>query len=105
MRKGYTTGTCGQAAAKGACIMLVNHAFVGKVEVETPKSGRWELSLVDQKMGDGFARCAVVKDSGDDPDVTNGAKIYAEARYSAKKGVTIKGGKGVGRSEEHTSEL
>lgn len=97
MLKGYTTGTCGQAATKGSCVMLANKRIVDRVEVETPIGERLNIAIVDQVLGDDFAKCAVVKDAGDDPDVTDGAKIYAEVRFSDKKGVTIKGGPGVGK--------
>lgn len=97
LKNGFTTGTCAQAAAKGACILLANRAIVDKVEVETPIGERLNIAIVDQVIGDDFARCAVIKDAGDDPDVTDGAKICAEARFSGIAGVTIKGGPGVGK--------
>ena len=97
LRRGFTTGTCAQAAAKGASIMLTNGKVVDTVEVRTPGGERLKLKLVDQFVEKDFARCAVIKDSGDDPDVTNGAKIYAEVRFCDKRGVTIKGGEGVGK--------
>lgn len=97
MKNGYTTGTCAQAAAKGACIMLANQKIVGAVEVETPSGVRADLNLTDQEVGNDFAKCAVIKDAGDDPDVTDGAKIYAEVRVCERSGVTVMGGKGIGR--------
>lgn len=97
LKKGYTTGTCAQAATKASCVMLSNHAIVDKVEVETPIGERLNIAIVDQVISDDYARCAVIKDAGDDPDVTDGAKIYAEARFSEIVGVTIKGGPGVGK--------
>lgn len=96
LRKGFTTGTCAQAAAKAASIMLAAGKPVRSVEVETPKGVRLNIKIVDQKMGKGFAQCGVVKDSGDDPDVTNGAKICARVRYSRGKGISLRGGEGVG---------
>ena len=97
MRNGYTTGTCAQAAAKGACLMLATQMVVDGVEVTTPSAKKLSLGLVDQQLGKDYAKCAVIKNSGDDPDITNGAKIYAEVRTYPRGGVTIKGGEGVGK--------
>lgn len=97
MRKGFTTGTCAQAAAKAAAFMLTNRRIIDNVEIETASGARLNLNIVDQQIGNGFARCAVIKDSGDDPDVTNGIKIYAQVSASGKKGVAIKAGEGIGK--------
>lgn len=97
MKNGFTTGTCAQAATKGACIMLANQKIVNEVEVKTPSGIKLNLGLVDQKIGENFAECAVIKNSGEEPDVTNGAKIFVKVRLSGKEGVDIKGAEGVGR--------
>jgi len=97
-KKGFTTGTCAQAAARGACIMLTIQRPVDEVEVETPSGVRLKINLVGQYIGKDFAKCAVIKDAGDDIDVTDGAKIYAEVRISAQKGVFIKGAEGIGKA-------
>ncbi len=97
LKKGFTTGTCAQAAVKGACIMLTQRHPLENVEVITPSGVKLRISLVDQEIGKDFARCAVIKDAGDDPDVTGRAKICAEVKLSDKQGVTIKGAKGVGK--------
>lgn len=97
LRKGYTTGSCAQAAAKAAAMMLTSGKIVEKVGIVTASGVELNIDLSDQEIGDGFARCSVVKDSGDDPDITNGAKIFAEARFSNQPGIILKGGKGVGR--------
>lgn len=96
IKKGYTTGTCAQAATKGACLMLRGQEKVEAVRIKTPSGVNLNLGLIGQEINKNYARCAVIKDSGDDPDVTNGAKIYAEARWSDGQGITIKGGRGVG---------
>ena len=98
MRKGFTTGTCTQAATKGACLMLVNQATIDRVEIETPSGVRLNINLTDQKFGKNLAKCSVIKDSGDDPDVTHGVKIFAKVRASQNKGISIKGGPGVGKA-------
>lgn len=97
LRKGFTTGTCAQAAAKGAAIMLTTKRLLRRVEIETPSGTILNLSLIDQKINEDSAYCGIIKDSGDDPDITDGIKIYAEVKFSSSKGVTITGGKGIGR--------
>src|SRR3989339_634755 len=97
LKKGYTTGTCAQAAAKAAAIMLTTRKLLETVEVEIACGNVLSISLYDQEITPEYARCSVIKDSGDDPDVTNRAKIIAEVRASQQAGIVIKGGKGVGR--------
>jgi len=97
LRKGYTTGTCAQAAAKAAVMMLTSGEIVETVEILTAGGAKLNINLNDQEIGGSYARCSVIKDSGDDPDITNGAKVFAEARFSDQPGITLKGGKGVGR--------
>ena len=96
LRKGYTTGSCAQGAAKAATLMLLGRRRVDEVELETPSGVKLLLPVVDPELGDQYARCGVVKDSGDDPDVTHGTRIYATVRFSDTPGVTLQGGKGVG---------
>jgi cobalt-precorrin-5B (C1)-methyltransferase len=96
LRKGYTTGSCAQGAAKAATLMLLTGKPLDWVEVETPSRMKLHLPVIDPEIGDRYASCGVVKDSGDDPDITHGAKIYATVRISDRRGVTIRGGKGVG---------
>jgi cobalt-precorrin-5B (C1)-methyltransferase len=96
LRKGYTTGSCAQGAAKAATLALLGRRGVDEVELETPSGIRLLLPVIDTELGDHYARCGVVKDAGDDPDVTHGATIYATVRFSDTPGVTIRGGKGVG---------
>ena len=76
--------------------MLLSGKTLDWVEVETPSSVKLRLSVVNPEIGDRYARCGVVKDSGDDPDITDGTKIYAEVKFSGGRGVAIRGGKGVG---------
>ena len=96
LRKGYTTGSCAQGAAKAATLALLGRRRVDEVELETPSGIKLLLPVIDTELGDRYARCGVVKDSGDDPDVTHGARIDATVRFSNRPGVTIRGGKGVG---------
>ncbi len=99
LRYGYTTGSCAAGAAKGAALMLLSGEEVGEVEVMTPKGILLRLEVVDVRRGPESVRCAVRKDGGDDPDVTDGILVYAEVSYGEEEGerVWIDGGAGVGR--------
>ena len=97
MRCGYTTGTCAAAAARAAAELLLNGELVPAVTVSTPAGIDVVVEVEEHDSGNGWAQCAVQKDSGDDPDVTNGALVYARIEFCDKPGVTIDGGIGVGR--------
>lgn len=96
MRCGYTTGSCAAAAAKGAAEMLFTGRIVDTVELMTPKGILLRPDITEPVIEKDRASCAVVKDSGDDPDVTNGIRVFAEVRL-ADSGVKISGGVGIGR--------
>ena len=97
MRCGYTTGTCAAAAARAAAELLLHGELVPAVTVSTPAGIDVVVEVEEHDTGDGWAQCAVQKDSGDDPDVTNGALVYARVEFRDKPGITIDGGIGVGR--------
>ena len=96
LRRGYTTGTCAAAAAKAAVTMLLTQSLLGNVSLTMPDGTQLTLDIIDAAVTAEGASCAVKKDSGDDPDVTNGALIYAHASL-ADEGVAISGGEGIGR--------
>jgi cobalt-precorrin-5B (C1)-methyltransferase len=97
LRRGWTTGTCACAAAKAAYAALVTGAFPDPVEVTLPRGARVSFALAMTRRDDGSAAAGVVKDAGDDPDVTHGALIVATVRLGAPgSGVTFKAGPGVG---------
>ncbi len=97
LRTGYTTGSCAAAAAKAAAMLLLDGRRSESVSVTTPGGRTLELKTEDLRLEGGRAFCAVRKDSGDDPDVTDGALICAEVGRSEEPGVFIDGGKGIGR--------
>ena len=76
--------------------MLLTGNRLDQISIDTPKGIPLTLDLSDIRLGSGSARCAVQKDSGDDPDITNGILIYAQVER-ALRGITLRGGKGVGR--------
>ncbi|HIR97860.1 MAG TPA: cobalamin biosynthesis protein CbiD, partial [Candidatus Merdisoma faecalis] len=97
LRMGYTTGSCAAAAARAAASMLLTGKAVPEVKLMTPKGIGLDLEVLEAEWTAEEASCAVRKDAGDDPDVTNGLKIYALVRKSEEPGVQIDGGEGVGR--------
>lgn len=97
LRSGYTTGSCAAAAAKAATSMLLEGAIVNQVSLLTPKGVTLHLTIEDISMEKDSIRCAVRKDSGDDPDVTNGILVYAVVRRVQGNQITLDGGIGVGR--------
>jgi cobalt-precorrin-5B (C1)-methyltransferase len=97
LRRGWTTGTCAAAAAKAACLALTGHGFPDLVEVTLPGGQRPGFVLALEEQGEGFARAGIVKDAGDDPDVTHGALVIATLRPgSPGAGIRFFAGKGVG---------
>ena len=97
LRRGWTTGTCAAAAAKAAYAALVTGEFPDPVEVTLPRGERPSFALAMTHMDDGAATAGVVKDAGDDPDVTHGALVCATVRAGAVGGgVIFRAGEGVG---------
>ncbi len=97
LRLGYTTGSCAAAAAKAAAVMLLTGRRLETVALLTPKGIRLELEVREVETGPGYVSCAIAKDAGDDPDVTNGALIFARVSRREEPGIVIDGGPGVGR--------
>ena len=121
LRSGFTTGSCAAAAAKAALMMLLDSVEVSKAEVEldsdhgpvadnrvkdieyvnimTPKGIPYYAEIVNVIRDESGKKvtCSVIKDGGDDPDVTTGAYIEVSVRIKDTPGIVIDGGKGVGR--------
>ncbi|WP_234905938.1 cobalt-precorrin-5B (C(1))-methyltransferase [Affinirhizobium pseudoryzae] len=97
LRRGWTTGTCAAASAKAACLALTGHGFPDLVEVTLPGGQRPGFVLALEEQGGGFARAGIIKDAGDDPDVTHGALIIVTLRHGvAGAGIRFFAGNGVG---------
>lgn len=101
LRTGYTTGSCAAAAAKAATHMLVSGEVVGEVSLVTPADIRLYLEVEDIVKENNYVSCAIRKDSGDDPDVTNGILVYARVTFAqddvVKSKVILEAGEGIGR--------
>ena len=97
LRCGYTTGSCATAAAKAAATMLLAGERVATVRIDTRKGVLLELEPLEVELAEQYVSCAIRKDSGDDPDDTNGVLVFAKVEKVAEPGVHIEGGVGVGR--------
>ena len=97
LRLGYTTGSCAAAAAKAAVWMLLSGSKKESIRLLTPKGMELALAVEDIYLSPDCVRCAIRKDSGDDPDITRDTLIYAEVRKTEDAGIVIDGGQGVGR--------
>lgn len=101
LRKGFTTGSCGAAAAKAALYMLLTGSVKDEIEIITPGGAVFRTEVKDIFREGNRVRCAVIKDGGDDPDVTTGlhvtAEVRAEERSDGPLEIRIEGGPGVGR--------
>ena len=99
LRTGYTTGTCAAAATKAALSTLVNGEKLAKVNVFLPKDKHIVIDIAWIRYeNEKSVTAAVIKDGGDDPDVTNGAEIWSTVSLlETSNKIIIDGGKGVGR--------
>ena len=97
LRCGYTTGSCATAASKAAAVMLLTGEPVELVRIDTPKGIVLNLEPLEVKRNDEYVSCAIRKDSGDDPDDTNGVLVYARVEKIDEPGIKICGGVGVGK--------
>lgn len=108
LKKGFTTGSCAAAAASAAVKMLLSGEIVSSAEITMPGEKKHSFEITDCVIAETYAECAVIKDAGDDPDITNGIKIFARASKSEITGrknikhckdngrIILTGGMGVG---------
>lgn len=106
LRSGFTTGSAATAAAKASLIMLLTNNIIDRTEIITPSGEAYSPKIFGQEINisdsnnlyseQNYASCYVVKDSGDDPDITSGIKIYVKVSFSKEAIVNIRGGKGIG---------
>lgn len=96
LRCGYTTGSCATAAAKAAAVMLLSGERIELVRIDTPKGIVLNLEPLEVILTDDYVCCAIRKDSGDDPDDTNGVLVYAKVEKTSESGIKLCGGIGVG---------
>ncbi len=97
-RKGFTTGACSAAAARAACLGLINGVVPEDVECHLPNDQLVHFAVTEGRCEKDLAHAVVIKDAGDDPDVTDKAALTADVRRLPGRPdeVVIKGGEGVG---------
>lgn len=96
LRYGFTTGSCAAAAAKAGAYMLFTGGIKDSISIETPKGITFNAEIINIEKTWDRVKCGVVKDGGDDPDVTTGLVIYAEVSRNDDGHIRITGGDGVG---------
>lgn len=98
LRYGYTTGTCAAAASKAAAAMLFEKELMTSVSITTPNGTDLVIDVLNPQFSENIASCSIEKDSGDDPDITNGTLVKAEVSLIPDgDDIVIEGGKGVGK--------
>ena len=95
LRRGWTTGACAAAATKAAFAALRTGEFPDPVSIRLPKGETPSFALAVEGKGEGWAQAGIIKDAGDDPDVTHGCTVIATVRMTGK-GITFKAGPGIG---------
>lgn len=97
LREGWTTGACATAATKAALTALITGVFPDPVEIRLPRGQMPQFELAFTSLGETYASAGIIKDAGDDPDVTNGATIIATVRPGPpQSGINFAAGEGVG---------
>ena len=97
LRCGYTTGTCAAAAAKAAAVTLLSGEICRDVSLQLPGGEHIILETEFLECSENCVKCGMIKDAGDDPDITNGLLICAAVEKTEGKTILIDGGMGVGR--------
>ena len=97
LKTGYTTGSCAAAATKAALEMLLSGNEIQNISLLTPNQTELYLEVKDISIARDWVSCGIQKDSGDDPDVTNGICVYARVEKQSGTEIIIDGGIGVGR--------
>ncbi len=95
LRRGWTTGACAAAAAKSACAALLGGEFLDPSPITLPRGETPAFRIASRETGKDWAKACIIKDAGDDPDVTHGALICAKISHSAQ-GLRFIAGEGVG---------
>src|SRR5579864_526569 len=104
-REGYTTGACAAAGAQAACRLLEGAERPEVVAVPSPLGFNIMIPINRLAYAGGRATAGVIKDGGDDPDVTHGAEVLVTVRRVPEPGVHIMGGAGVGTITQPGLEL
>ncbi|HZS12981.1 MAG TPA: cobalt-precorrin-5B (C(1))-methyltransferase [Candidatus Dormibacteraeota bacterium] len=96
LRTGFTTGACSAAATRAASLHLVDGRPRDIATIPLPAGFEHTFTVAETAAGDGWTRAVVVKDAGDDPDVTHGARLTSTVAWRSDPGLELRGGEGVG---------
>ncbi len=97
LREGWTTGACATAATRAAFTALITGDFPDPVTITLPKGQTPAFALATEERSEEWASAGIIKDAGDDPDVTHQALIISTVRFGQSgTGIIFKAGKGVG---------
>jgi cobalt-precorrin-5B (C1)-methyltransferase len=96
LRTGFTTGACSAAATRAASLHLVDGTARETATIPLPAGFEHTFTVADTACGEGWARAVVVKDAGDDPDATHGARLTSTVAWREQPGLELRGGDGVG---------
>jgi len=97
LKTGYTTGSSATAAAKAALLSIINQKKIQNVDIILPRRSFLQIPVESCEFENEKAKCCVIKNGGDDPDVTHGAEIIVELSFTDKVNeIEIGGGEGVG---------
>ncbi|AHW58547.1 precorrin-6x reductase [Draconibacterium orientale] len=97
LRAGFTSGTCVTAAVKACFIALAEGAFPKSTEVSLPHGEQTRFWIFPEWISEKSAACTVIKNGGDDPDVTHGKEIGCELKLTHQNGIRFLQGKGIGK--------
>ena len=98
LRTGFTTGSCATASSKAAILSIINQKKIEQIDIILPKRSKLDIQINSCEFTENSATCSVIKDGGDDPDVTHGAEIFVYVELTNNIGkIEIDGGEGVGR--------
>ena len=98
LRTGFTTGSCATASSKAGILSIINQKIIEQTNIILPKRSSLDIKINSCKFTKNSAICSVIKDGGDDPDVTHGAEIFVDIELTNNVGeIEIDGGEGVGR--------
>ena len=98
LRTGFTTGSCATASSKACVLSIINQKKIEQTDIILPKRSKLDIQINSCEFTENSATCSVIKDGGDDPDVTHGAEIFVYVELTNNIGkIEIEGGDGVGR--------
>ncbi|MET3507248.1 cobalt-precorrin-5B (C(1))-methyltransferase [Halalkalibacter oceani] len=97
LRHGYTTGSNATAATKAALLSLITQKAVNEATIKLPNKEIVTFQMESVQFTEQYAEAAIIKDGGDDPDATHGARIVSRVAWESAPGIKLDGGVGVGR--------